>query len=267
MRATRTRRVPLLLLALLVATLLFPRALDRAALAVAAWLPAEAPSAPPPRSLPEEERARLLQRISRLEDDAAARPAADGALGPAAVVARRDREPARLLPARLLRHDLSPSRRSFLIDAGSDDGVRSGMAVIQGDSLVGVVGTVVARAARVLRVDDRDTACALPATVLAADGGAETPVRGQGVARGAGDGTVRVAFLNPGGASAGDLVVTGAGAGLVPEGLLLGVVLDVTDADRDGADEAVLQPLRNLDGLGTVLVVLAEAPGLGVGSR
>lgn len=270
MNLGRTHRVPLLLLGLLVASLLLPRACDEAALTVASVLPAEGHREPAAESLPAEERSRLLARIARLEEEASARPSGDAVLPDLRMASRAARGATTAVPARLLRHDVSTTRRSFLIDAGKEQGVRPGLAVIQGDSLVGVVVTVSARAARVLRVDDRGSACTLPATVLAAeDEEGPSPCRGIGVVRGVGEGppAIRLQYLANDGARVGDLVVTGAGGGAIPEGLLLGEVVAVGDADRDGSFEATLRPLRDLDALGSVLVLLSDAPGLGIGAR
>lgn len=269
MRVTRTRRVPFLLLGLLAASVLFPRAFDAATLTVASWLPARTRVAPDPVRLPAEEVQSLKARIARLERELAARPSGDAAI-PGLRYAERPSSAATVaLTVQILNHDVSRDRRSFVIDAGRDQGVRPGMPVIQGDSLVGVVDTAVARAARVLRVDDRSTRCRFPATVLASDGAADAPTRGQGVVRGTGDSgaPLRVEFLAPGGARVGDLVTTGAGSGTVPEGLLLGQVAEVGDGDRDGAFEAEVVPLRDLDRMGTVLVLLVEGPGLGVSAK
>lgn len=264
----RTHRVPLALLGLLVGTLLMPRAFDEARVAVGAWLPATvAPERTPVAPLPQEELAKLLHRIDDLQRQLAARPSGDGSLPGLRYAPRRESAAPVAVSARVLHRETSNARRSIVVDAGRDDGVVEGLPVIQQDSLVGIVVTVSGRAARVLRVDDRSAVTSLPAVVLAADGGAESPCRGQGVARGTGDGLIRVSFLPSDGARVGDLVVTGAGSNVVPEGLLLGEVVSCGDEDRDGAFDAVVRPLRDLDAVASVLILRVEAPGLRVDAK
>jgi cell shape-determining protein MreC len=79
-----------------------------------------------------------------------------------------------------------------------------------------------------------------------------------GVARGTGDGDVRVWLLRQGDAKAGDVAVTGVGNPLIPEGLLLGEVVRFADDDRDGSFEAYVRPARDLDTLCAVFVLREE---------
>jgi cell shape-determining protein MreC len=223
MPIARTHRVPVLLLGLLVATLLFPRACDEIRVAIGSLLPATvAPEPAPPARLGEEERARLQARVTQLEQELASRPAGDGALAGMRYVSKSSSSAPVAIACRVLHRETSSARRSLLVDAGRTEGVEPGMPVVQQDSLLGVVVTASQHAARVLRIDDRSAATTFPASILAAEPGASSPFRGQGVARGTGDGRLRVSFLASGGARVGDLVVTGAGSRLVPEGLVLG---------------------------------------------
>lgn len=268
MAITRTHRVPIFLLALLTGTLLFPRACDSVRLGIGARLPATVPpAAGPVTQLPSEREAVLAKRVTLLEQQQAARPGGDGALADMQVQRRRAAAAPVGVPARVLHAEFSGARRTFVIDVGQDEGVMPGLPVIQSDSLVGVVVTASARAARVLRIDDRAAATTFPVAVLAPDAGAGSPLRGQGLARGTGDGLVRVSFLGAGGAHVGDLVVTSAGSRLVPEGLVLGEVIEVGDDDRDGSFEATVRPLRDLDTIASVLVLRVEPTGLRVESK
>jgi hypothetical protein len=267
-RTARTHRVPILLLTLLVGTLLLPRACDETRVAVGAWLPATvAPERTAPAALPQEERARLLAEIERLHEELGSRPAGAAALAGVPLTSRARSAPVSGLSARVLHRETSTVRRSFVIDVGRGDGVQPGHPVVQKDSLVGIVVTAASGAARALRIDDRGAATSLPAVVLCAEADAASPCRGTGVARGTGDGFLRLSYLAAGGARVGDLVVTGAGSRLVPEGLLLGEVVECGDADRDGAFDAVVRPLRDLDAVASVWVLRTEAPGLQVEAR
>lgn len=268
MPISRTHRVPILLLALLTGTLLFPRACDSVRIGVGAWLPATAPSGPgTTAALPSETEAKQLKRISLREQQEAARPSGESPFAGARVQQRRAAPAAVVVPARVLHVEISEARRTFVIDVGRDEGVVPGLPVVQGDSLVGVVVTASGRASRVLRIDDRSVATTFPAEVLSPETVTGSPLRGQGVSRGTGDGLLRLSFLAADGARTGDLVVTSAGSRLVPEGLLLGEVVEVGDDDRDRSFEAVVRPLRDLDALGSVCVLRVEATGLRVETK
>lgn len=256
MRIRRPGRTPILLLAGVVLTLLFPRACDSARIAAGSFLPATVSPAPPAPVLPEEERLRLVARIEELERERAAVPAPDG---PARIL-RIDR-PQRVetaVVAAVLHRDVSRTRRSFLIGAGSSSGVARGQAVVHGESLVGVVDSAAEHSARVIRVDDRSADTALPVVVMDPRASEGAVNRGTGVARGAGDGRVHVGFLPQGSARPGDWIVSGAGGRLVGPGWLLGVVTSAGDDDRDGDFEALAAPLHDLDDLATVVVLVTE---------
>lgn len=256
MRLRRPGRTPLVLLAGTVLTLLFPRACDSARIAVASLLPATVPQRDPAPVLPEEERLRLVARIEELERERAALPPSEGAVRILRVERPQRVEAAVVAP--VLHRDVSRTRRSFVIGAGSASGVARGHAVIHGESLVGVVDSVAAHSARVLRIDDRAAETAMPVSVLdpkASEGAAN---RGVGVARGSGDGRVHVGFLPPGSARPGDWIVSAPGGGLVGPGWLLGVVTSAGDDDRDGDFEALASPLHDLDEVATVVVLVAE---------
>jgi rod shape-determining protein MreC len=240
---------------------MFPRACAETRVGVGALLPATAPLT---AAQPNDAEAALRERIAKLADENArlveereALPAAgEGPLAGARVVRPAARPPV-LVQARVLHRDASATRRSFSIDAGRADGVTAGMPVACGDSMVGVVSAVTEHSALVIRIDDPTAASAVAATVLTAD----PARRPAGVARGTGDGDTAVSFLKPGDAQAGDLVVTGVGDPLVPEGLVLGEVVGFGDDDRDGSWEAEVRPLRDLDTLKSVVVVRVATGG------
>jgi rod shape-determining protein MreC len=263
MKLRQSHRIPALLLACLVVSLLFPEACSGVRVRVASWLPSTAAASSP--SDPElttarERNAALAYELRRAHEALDARPnGSDPPLAGVEYARATSAERPVLVPARVLHVDSSTSRRSFLIDAGSADGLRRGLAVVHGNSLVGVVQTVASGATRVLRVDDLALESALPA-VLVDPGAARDPAvlskrRGVGVARGTGDGLLRVTYLAPGEAKVGDLAVTGAGSEAVPEGLVLGRVIQFADEDRNGDWEALVEPLRDLDTLSAVYVV------------
>ena len=177
----------------------------------------------------------------------------------------------RAVPARLLHRDAGIDRRSFVVDAGRTRGIYRGLAAVHGHSLVGVVQVVGRGACRVLRVDDPARDNVFPALIVPqrefeqALSGApiapvmpppedEPPQRAGGVCRGVGDGTLVVGHLAEGDARPGDIAVTGAGRLGVPSALVLGRVTRVHDDDRDGVYEAIVEPLRDLDTLASVII-------------
>jgi len=263
MRLRESYRIPLLLLACAVTALVFPRACTETRLGVGALLPATAPlTAAEGRDETvalREQNAHLTQELRRLADEIGARPPADGPLGRAPFT-RPLAQKLSLVGARVRHRDPSPLRRSFTIDAGRAEGVTEGMAVVCGDSLVGVVSCAIDHQARVLRVDDPAAGAALRATFIAA-APREAAERPLGVARGTGDrdAGVVVSFLRAGDAADGDVAVTAPGNPRIPEGLVLGEVVSFGDDDRDGSFEADVRPLRDLDTVLSVYVVRVDA--------
>jgi len=259
MRLRESYRIPLLLLACAVTALVFPRACTETRLGVGALLPATAPLTADERRDEavelREQNAHLTQELARLTDEIAARPPADGPLG-GAPFSRPRAQKASLIGARVQHREPSPLRRSFTIDAGRADGVMEGMAVVCGDSLVGIVSCAIDHQARVVRVDDPGAGAAVRTTFVAAQprAGVERPL---GVARGTGDrdAGVLVSFLRADDAAIGDVAVTAPGNPRIPEGLVLGEVVGFGDDDRDGSYEADVRPLRDLDTVISVCVV------------
>lgn len=276
MRLKPSSRIPLLLLACLGVTLMFPRACagTRAGLGglifgtagLSAGVTAQAPT--PADDALREELARLRSRISRLEAERSAVP--QGPVGELPGVTVETRPAAELesgLVAHVLHRDAARSRRSFVIGVGSDDGVETGMPVLAGHSLVGVVEAVAGHACTVLRVDDISPVCRFPAVVLPVGSSPAAVLEpdpegrptAHGVCQGKGDGGLVVSFLAEGDARPGDLVVTRSQCYPFPAGLVLGEVESFDDTDRRGDWEAVVRPLRDLDALETVFV-LKRAP-------
>ena len=274
MRLRESYRIPLLLLTCAVTALVFPRACTETRLGVGALLPATAPLTADERRDEavelREQNAHLTQELARLTDEIAARPPADGPLGGAPFTRPRAQN-ASLIGARVQHREPSPLRRSFTIDAGRADGVTDGMAVVCGDSLVGIVSCAIDRQARVVRVDDPGAGAAVRVTFVAAQprAGGERPL---GVARGTGDrdAGVVVSFLRADDAAIGDVAVTAPGNPRIPEGLVLGEVVGFGDDDRDGSYEADVRPLRDLDTVISVWIVRLDGDArftAGAGAR
>jgi rod shape-determining protein MreC len=262
MRLRESYRIPLLLLACAVTALVFPRACTASRLGAGALLPgtAELTASESRDETVElrEKNAHLAQELQRLADEIGARPPQDGPLG-GAPFTRPRAHPLSLVGARVCHRDASTLRRSFTIDAGRADGVTEGMAVVCGDSLVGIVSCAIDHQARVVRIDDPGAAAAVRATFVAAAprAGDSRPL---GVARGTGDrdAGVVVSFLRADDAARGDVAVTAPGNPRIPEGLVLGEVVSFGDEDRDGSYEAEVRTLRDLDTVISVNVVRVD---------
>jgi hypothetical protein len=262
LRLDPSRRALLLLLGCLLTALLFPAAFSAARVGVGSLLPATAPVTGEVQSSTWADQAALLAHENiRIRQAMAAQPTSVSPIMAAIEadpVARDDL--IRAVTARLLHRDVSSRRHSFLIDVGTERGVRRGCAVAHGNSIIGIVQTAADGASRVIRIDDPSSHSVLPATILRietlADGRVEAEPRNTGlpVARGFGKGVVVVGKLGPGDAAVGDLVVTGSGRFGVPAGLLIGEIESFGDDDRDGEWEAVVRPRRNLDTIVAVYV-------------
>ncbi len=177
-----------------------------------------------------------------------------------------DRLP-RVLVARVLRTaDASAYRRSVLIDRGSDDGLRSGMAVVSGRVFLGTVEVVHARSALVKLVSDRRSRLEVAVRTTANE-------RLCGFVHGRGSGTVDdeldVRFVclpvrddvGPGGAGRvlpGAPVFTSNADPLVPASLLVGFVTEVSDKDLDGMPRIRFRPALDLARATRVLVVIPQ---------
>ncbi len=251
-----------MLLGCLVTALVFPRACESARVRVAVLVPATAGVTGSGETAPvrvwEEAAAAGARELERLRAAYEARPTRVApSLGALEFAPGAQRDPVRALTARVLHRDASAARASFVIDAGSAAGLHNGLAVVHGDSLVGIVQVVTDDYARVLRVDDTSPQVVLPVVVLArpADGGVPTR-RGAGVANGGGTGRIVVSHLAADEAAVGDLVVTGAGRFGIPDGLVVGEIVRVEDDDRDGEWRAEVRPLRDLDRLEAVVVLV-----------
>jgi len=166
----------------------------------------------------------------------------------------------RVQGARVLRvGDASSFRRSILIDRGSEDGVRMGMAVVSGRVLVGRVEVVHARSAFVKLVTDRRSRLevALRTTEEVRLTGY---VRGEG--RGTAEGELDLRFLvvpdDVGWVETGAAVLTSNADPLVPAGLIVGYVTEVYDKDLDGIPRVRLRPALDLHRSTRVFVLFPD---------
>lgn len=189
---------------------------------------------------------RALLRIAELEDRLLA-------VGDPARLVRQDpaffrRNPVRV-EAAVIARDASPWRGSIVISAGVDAGVAVGQAVVVGESLVGVVHETGPLTAHVRLLGDAGQRTW--SEILTADG------RVEGYTAGTGGGDLRMHLVPAGAGAAGDPVFTGGGTEGVPRGLLLGVVREIGDENRDGLSEVIVRPAVDPRGLRIVNVLSA----------
>jgi len=157
------------------------------------------------------------------------------------------------IPARVFSREPDRFRRSFRIDRGSDHGVEPGMAVVSGRCLLGVVRTVDAGSATVLRADDERFATEVEIELRG------TSERAPGVARGTARGNrsgMRVEFVRrASGLEPGMRAFTTDFDPRLPRGLLVGEVRDIGDVDEDQILDVTLDPAVDLWRLNLVEVL------------
>lgn len=140
----------------------------------------------------------------------------------------------------------SPEFRTITIDKGTQDGLRSDMAVIAPAGIVGRIIQPSSRASKVQLLIDRN----------AAAGALIERTRAQGVVVGSGTEQLRMEYV-PGSAEVktGDVVITSGIDGIYPKGFIIGQIQSI----RRGAGEysdIVIKPAVDFTSLEAVLVVL-----------
>jgi rod shape-determining protein MreC len=156
-----------------------------------------------------------------------------------------------LLPCEVVGQDVSPWFRSLLVDRGNDERVRSGMPVVDGHGLVGLVTATVPDASRVMLLLDRRSA---------ADAMIQRS-RARGIVRGRGAGDLEFVFEVRGDdVFPGDEVITSGVGGVYPKGLRIGTVVSVR-TDRDELLHAArVDPAVDFGRLEQVFVMLRRGP-------
>lgn len=160
--------------------------------------------------------------------------------------------------ARVLRaSDPSPSRRSILIDRGTEDGIAEGFAVVAGGVYVGRVQVARARSSLVRLVTDSQASLEV---ALRTDRDARVTgfLRRRGPATGPDHLEVDCVRLR---GEVGRVrehvpVFTSNADALVPAGLLVGYVTEVSDPESDGFPTLAVRPALDLQRSTEVLVLL-----------
>ena len=178
------------------------------------------------------------------------RALADRARGLEQLLDLRDRSNLRTVAADIIASSASPDFRTLTIDKGTSQGLRTDMAVIASDGVVGRVVVPSARAAKVQLLIDRN----------AAAGALVARSRAQGVVKGSGDNRLLLEYVSEAAdVATGDLVVTSGIEGIFPKGFTIGRV-DAVEKAGPAYKRITVKPAVNFSALEEVLVVLTPTP-------
>ncbi len=123
------------------------------------------------------------------------------------------------IAARIVGWDPSPWRRSFILDKGTNQGIRKDMAVISNEGLVGRVLDAGPDTARVILLTDLDSRVSAMTD----------QTRATGIVAGSGAGRLKVMYLDLESAvQVPETVLTSGLGGLFPKGLRIGKITSVT---------------------------------------
>ena len=206
----------------------------------------------------ERENADLKRRLGAVQVELQERRAlADRARGLEQLLGLRDRSNLRTLAADIIASSASPDFRTLTIDQGTNQGLRTDMAVIAADGVVGRIVVPSARAAKVQLLIDRN----------AAAGALVERSRAQGVVKGGGDDRLRLEFVSEAAdVATGDLVVTSGIEGIFPKGFTIGRV-DGVEKAGPAYKRITVKPAVDFSSLEEVLVVLTPTPLREAGER
>ena len=158
-----------------------------------------------------------------------------------------------LLPVRVIARDPSPYVQSITIDRGEEDGLRDGMPVITWRGVVGRVSRVSPTSSKVLLVTD--TSSSISGRIQSSES------RETGILRGRPEGGLIMQHIPQGESiQTGDMVITSDLGGVMPEGLVVGQIVQVRRKDVDVFQEALIEPAADMKQLERLYVMLAPAP-------
>lgn len=156
--------------------------------------------------------------------------------------------PGELIPVRVIGRDPSPYVQAITIDRGAQDGLHVGMTVITWRGLVGRVIRTEPITAKVLLITDVNSSIA---------GRIQSPEsRATGVLRGRTEGGLLMQHIpqdEP--IDTGELIITSDLGALVPEGLVVGRIIQVRRKDVDVFQEAIVEPAVEIGKLERLFVI------------
>jgi rod shape-determining protein MreC len=199
----------------------------------------------------EKENAELKRQLDAVQVELQERRAlADRASGLQKLLDLRDRSKLKTTAAEIIASSASPDFRTMTIDKGTSSGLRTDMAVIAPDGVVGRVVTPSGRAAKVQLLVDRN----------AAAGALVERSRAQGVVKGIGESRLQLEFVSEAAdVAVGDLVVTSGIEGIFPKGFTIGRV-DTVEKTGTAYKRITVMPAVDFSALEEVLVVLTPTP-------
>src|SRR5688572_26841301 len=164
------------------------------------------------------------------------------------------------IPSNVLEPGLTSAQSTFLLDVGSEDGVRVGSPVITAEGLLGVVWEVEAKRSQAIDWTHRD----FRISAMTADGQAYGMVQAQPGDEADGD-----ILLTLGGAPfqvdvrPGQRVVSSGRGGQYPRGIPIGTIIGIEDADTGWRKSYLIQPSVRPEAARHVLVGIGDgAPDL-----
>lgn len=163
----------------------------------------------------------------------------------------REGHEGKTIAARVIGWDVSPWRKTVILNKGKKHGVAKDMAVVVPGGFVGRVLETGASTARVILLTDSDARV----SALAVES------RAQGVVSGDGSDKLKMRYLDlESGVHVGETVLTSGLTGIIPKGLEIGVIHAVSK-DRDGLHlVAELNPDAPLSKLEEVLCIASFRP-------
>jgi rod shape-determining protein MreC len=165
--------------------------------------------------------------------------------------ALRDKFHQPMLPASLIGVDSSSWFRTVLLDKGTREGVRRGMAVVTPDGVVGHVVAVSSRASKVLLVIDRSSAVDVMVERS----------RVRGIVQGLASDRCELKYVTRGeDVKPGDQLISSGMDGIFPKGLAVGRVARVDPTRRGLFQRADVEPAVDFKKLEEVFVILELSP-------
>jgi cell shape-determining protein MreC len=247
------RRIEVLLALSLLLPIGMPHCAPAATLVAGLFAAVPAPAPPPPdeRGAENEAQAALVQRLTQENARLRERLFAKG--DPAKLVALDtaffSRHPRRI-EAEVRGRDSSPWRGSLLLSSGRRAGIREGLPVVVGETLVGTIAEVGEAISRVRLLTDPGSR--VWGFVLAGE------ERADGVVTGTGGDHLVMDHVEAGIGGPGDIVFTGSGDERIPRGLLVGTVRRMDDIERNGIAEIEVAPAIRAERIWIVNVLAPE---------
>lgn len=148
--------------------------------------------------------------------------------------------------ARIIAHDPSTWNSSFIVDAGSEDGILADSPVISEQGIVGRVLEVTAHNSRVLILSDSESSIA----------GIDDRSRVTGIVMGTGRSQLRYGYVSTGeDVQKDDLIVSSGMGGVFPKGYSIGTVVKKTDSENSLNAEIEVQPAVDVAALDYVFIL------------